>query len=271
MVELPPVSLFPGQSDPFLIRWNRACLIPPSNYECFLESGGDAVRTYYRAVTQLTDRFGMPETGTFGKLLSAFWKFQRKSLLIFTEQAVNNGPPTCRVYIDRNWVPSLTYAEADLLNSLGPDQMMPVSSFSLFPAGDHWEAKPGAGFRHGDEIRGWVRGLYRLAPDGIGIRMDAHPYLWKAKDVVGWRGGRWSVVFERKYLQRLAMLPPGATELPNDAPLSTACTTGWASASLVVPTSRAIYRRYLCIAIKVSLIRRSYVALADFATVFRLM
>ncbi len=205
VVALPPVSLFPGQSDPFLLRWNPTCLIPPSSYECFLESGGDAVRTYYRAVTQLTDRFGIPETGTFGKLLSAFWKFQRKSLTVFTEQAENNGPTTCRVYIDRNWIPSLTQAEADLLSSLGPNQMMPVSNFSLFPTGDNWEAKPGAGFRYGDDIRGSVRGLYRLAPDGFGMPADAPPYLWKAKDVVGWRAGRWSVIFERKYLQRLEL------------------------------------------------------------------
>lgn len=194
VIDLPPASLFPEQTETFFVLANRTCLLPPSEFECDFDYHRDGPRTHACALERLTALFGTPEKGVAVNTLCETWKFERMSLRIRTFLPRKTGARSplyekypqlwefCRISIDRNWVRPLTEADACALHSLGPNQILPFD-----PA-----------FRPEIEyLTIWERGLFRLAEDGTILRSDA-PFLWKQDANIGWSAGPWSAIFEQR-------------------------------------------------------------------------
>jgi hypothetical protein len=190
VVQLPAASLFPEQTEPFFFLVDRTCLLPPSGFECDFDHHRNGLRTHECALRRLTALFGTPEDGVAVNTLSATWKFERMSISIRTflrEKTTGRSDlyvrhpglwDLCRISIDRDWVRPFTEADACLLNSLGFQDILPVSR-------SVWPAKR--------SLSTWERGLFRLAGNGP----DTPPFLWKQSGAIGWRAGPLVAVFER--------------------------------------------------------------------------
>jgi hypothetical protein len=203
VINLPPASLFPEQTEPFFFQPHLIYLLPPNELECDFDYYRNGPRTHALALERFTALFGAPETGVSSNTLSARWRFDRMSLSIQTflkEKFTGRNPlyerhpelwNLCRISIDRNLVGVLTQAESATLQSLNPNQMFPVDRNLWRPLGD---------------LLSWERGLFRLATE----RADAPPFLWRQGTDIGWCAGPWSAVFARRRcvaLQLQRMLP----------------------------------------------------------------
>ena len=202
VIELPPASLFPEQAEPFFIRTERSCLLPPSEFECDFDYHRDAFLTYHRALDRLTGLFGEGSKGAAVNTLSNTWTFERISLTIRTflqEKTTGRNPlyakypelwNFCRISIDRNWVRPLSQPEAESLNSLNSADTLPVDYFDL---------------AHLRRLSMWERGLFRLAGDGAALYQRASSFLWKHKNDFGWCAGPWSGIFPRDRSMKLRL------------------------------------------------------------------
>jgi hypothetical protein len=203
VIDLPPASLFPEQTEPFFFQPHLIYLLPPNELECDFDYCRNGPRTHALALERLTALFGAPETIVTSNTLSQRWRFDRMSLRIQTflkEKFTGRNPlyerhpelwNVCRISIDRNLVGALTQAEADTLQSLSPNQMLPVDPSLWRPIKD---------------LLSWERGLFRLASESA----DATPFLWRQSADIGWCAGPWSAVFARRLsltLQLLRMSP----------------------------------------------------------------
>jgi len=149
VIELPPVSLFPEQTEPFFFVANRTCLIPPIGFECDFDYHHDGPRTHAVALERLTALFGTPERGVAVNTLCETWRFGRMSLTIrtFLREPTSVQSPLYekypelwnfyRISIDRNWVRA---AEVD---GRGHERL----HYELY---EHQQQGP-------DDLREWVR------------------------------------------------------------------------------------------------------------------
>jgi hypothetical protein len=192
VIDLPPVSLFPEQTEPFFFVADRTCLIPPNTFECDFDYHRDGPRTHAVALDRMTALFGTPERGVSVNTLSETWKFERMSLGILTFLRENTAKSPlyekhpelwnfCRISIARNWVRTTSEAEASLLRSLGPSEICQVDS--VFAPRPRYSGA-------------WDRGLFRFAANPALSRADG-PFFWKRGAALGWCAGQWSAFFER--------------------------------------------------------------------------
>ena len=89
----------------------------------------------------------------------------------------------CRISIDLNWVQPRTEADAAVLRSLAPNEILPMESFL-------------SGER--TNLSRWERGLFRLAQAAESSPPNKSRFLWKKHGYVGWSAHPWSAVFERR-------------------------------------------------------------------------
>jgi len=193
VIDLPPASLFPEQTERFFFQPHLIYLLPPNELECDFDYYRNGPRTHACALERLTARFGMPEKGEAVNTLSETWTFERMSLRIrtFLREKTRGPNPLyekhpelwnhCRISIDRNLVRPLTDADAATLDSLSPSQIL------RFDSGLWRTVEP---------LSPWERGLFRLAMNGTTFSPDA-PFLWKQGIDIGWCAGPWSAIFER--------------------------------------------------------------------------
>jgi hypothetical protein len=198
VIDLPPASLFPEQTERFFLRMYGTCLLPPSELECDFDYYRDGPRTHACARERLTALFGVPEKGAAVNTLSETWKFERMSLriLTFLREKTRPGSPLyarhpelwnfCRISIDRNWVRPATKEDGEALDSLDANQTLPIEL-------GHW--------RKMEPLSPWERGLFRLSAGG---GPDA-PFLWRQRPSVGWRAAPWSAIFERRLCTELTL------------------------------------------------------------------
>jgi hypothetical protein len=187
ITELPPATLFKEQTEPFFIRDDNTCLVPPSAFECDFNYDRDSERTYRRAFDRLTAIFGSSTEGTAVDLLAS-WKFERMSLTIHRHNRSMSeemfGPNLlyekhpelwdfCRISIYRNWVRPLMHEEMGPADAIGVDNFYSPDDFTR-------------------GITMWERGLFRLAASG-----DTLPHVWRRDEIFGWWAGRWSAAFKR--------------------------------------------------------------------------
>ncbi len=193
VVHLPPASLFPEQTEPFLVVDNRNCLLPPNEIECDFDYYRDGHRTHACALDRLTALFGTPQKGIAVNTLSETWTFQRMSLSIrtFLKEKESGRSPLyeknpelwnfCRISIDRNWIAPMTEADARAINSR---DILPIDR-------SMW--------RNRDWLYRWERGLFRLTNG------TTPPFLWKQNTHVGWCAGPWSAIFDRSACESLKL------------------------------------------------------------------
>jgi hypothetical protein len=193
VIDLPPASLFPEQTETFFILANRTCLLPPTEFECDFDYLRNGPRTHACALERLTALFGTPESGLAVNTLCETWTFERMSLRIRTFLPEKTGARSplydkypqlwqfCRISIDCNWVRPMVEAEAGALQSLAPNQILPVDR-AFRPDVEHPTM--------------WERGLFRLAGESA-IFQSQTPFLWKQGIHIGWSAGPWSAIFER--------------------------------------------------------------------------
>jgi hypothetical protein len=191
VIDLPPASLFPEQTERFFFQPHLIYLLPPNELECDFDYYRNGPRSHALALERLTELFGMPEETLTSNTLSQRWKFERMSLSIRTflrERTTGRNPlyerhpelwNLCRITIDRNLVRPLTQADADALNSFAPNQTLPIDR-------TFWPTR--------GNLLSWERGLFRLAKGTA----DSTPFLWRQSADIGWRAGPWSAAFERR-------------------------------------------------------------------------
>ena len=194
VIDLPQVSLFPEQTEPFFARMDGTCLLPPGEFECDFDYYRDGPRTHACARDRLTALFGAPEQGIAVNTLSETWKFERMSLRILTflrEKTTARSPlyvkhpelwNFCRITIDRNWVRTATKEDVDALESLNADHVLPVERGLWHPI---------------EHVSPWERGLFRLSATGPDARANG-AFLWRQGASIGWCAAPWSATFERR-------------------------------------------------------------------------
>lgn len=210
VIYLPPARLFDGLTQPWYIRDDATCFVPPVTFDCDFDGGHGAEQNHLAALAGLSREFGQPEAQEIHNVWNHRWKFGRTELSILTfkrDRTPGNSlyqrfPQLwdfCRVTIENPWLRKIAEDTAKRLRAMGEGDLLRM---------------PGEWAAQGSSMPLWERGLLRAAD------LPAHGQMvfWRslADGRFGWYGDGIAAEFDRVWQPELVMIEVEGERGPPD-------------------------------------------------------